>query len=441
VGGQATLTHLFNNSPSQFIIQMEPEHVWYPWKFSNAPKGIWKKESNHKFFFHFLKSKLKIKNHNDWYSHLSFDLISSYGGRYLLTNNYNDSPISFIQNMIPNHKWLPWMFKCVPNGFWRCIESHVIYFEWLCSHLNTCIPQRLHFLTSEEIRNNYGGGLIVIYYQGSPENLITKINPEQSWVEWMFKGTKKREDVRNHKRYFEWIGEKLGFRHPSSYFHLTLSQIHDMYGSSLIQDHYNSSVSQFILTHLFPSLPHLTWIPWEYDTLPIRFWRDTKSCLVYFEWLCEKLMFLIPFDLYSLSQLQVMENKGKMMLKHFFENSPEILVKKLKPQLKWMTWMFKGNHKWEDKKNHKRFFEWIGKELGIETPTQYYSLTYSDLNRLGGRSLIQTYYGGSVNLFLKTQLKIERVDTVRREVQKCMTDFVGQLLPHTFSILHPISEK
>jgi len=148
--------------------------------------------------------------------------------------------------MIPDHTWLPWKFKCVPMSFWCHIGSHVMYFEWLCHKLNLMSPHAFYSLSQIAIFTNYGKGLLDQYYNNSPENLVKQLHPELVWINWEFKHNAKWNSTESHKKYFEWIGEKMGFTEPHHYTSLTFSQVQRLNGASLLLKYYNGRVDEFV---------------------------------------------------------------------------------------------------------------------------------------------------------------------------------------------------
>ena len=77
------LDSFYNGSPSQALQAVYPEHEWLPWKFSNSPKGFWKKKENQKKFFDWLGKELGYKTLDDWYN-ITTSTIDKHGGGSML---------------------------------------------------------------------------------------------------------------------------------------------------------------------------------------------------------------------------------------------------------------------------------------------------------------------------------------------------------------------
>jgi hypothetical protein len=66
--GGSLLNHYYNNSLYNALQQLYPEHMWLPWRFDKAPKGLWADVNNQRKFFDNLAITMKINNMEDWYN-------------------------------------------------------------------------------------------------------------------------------------------------------------------------------------------------------------------------------------------------------------------------------------------------------------------------------------------------------------------------------------
>jgi len=112
----------------------------------------------------------------------------------------------------------------------------------------------------------------------------------------------------------------------------------------------------------------------------------------------------IPKSFYSLTFNDIVSNYGGGVLLHLFNNSPQEFVVATNPQLNWIEWLFKGNRKWKDFENHKRYFEWMGKELGFSCLRAWDGLTMSHVRKMNGTTLIREYYNSSMKAFVQLHL-------------------------------------
>jgi len=241
------LLHHYGDSPGEFVMKMNVELEWIEWMFKGAKK--WEDVRNREKFFWWISERLGVKKNKDWYLILSKNAFSQYGGSALLRGYYGDSPFAFLKAMIPNHNWIVWKFTITPMNYWKRLESHIDYFEWLREELELKTPETLYSLSQQHIIQNYGSGLVVLY-GGSVVAVVRRLMPEMKWEEWMFKGNHKWENVENHKRFFNWLGEELGFHSPFDWMQLTVGDVEKLNGGPLLFRYYNSSIRQFLSAHL-----------------------------------------------------------------------------------------------------------------------------------------------------------------------------------------------
>jgi len=314
---------------------MEPEHIFFPWKFTTAPMGTWKERSNHILFFQYVQSKIGIEREQDWYSHLSRSLILGLGGGGLLSNHYNGSPFHFLSSMIPHHRWDVWKFKWTPMNFWRSMSRRIDYFEWLCQELKFLIPHEFYSLSLDLIEENGGKGLVSSYFSNSPESFVCCLNPEIKWIQWLFKSNHKWGDTENHRRYFEWIGEEMGCTDVSHWKRLTRLNIEALNGGTLIREYYNNSVDEFIHAHL------------KEFTINYELWWKKKCRLFrsgslfshmldisFFDWICGKMKFETPeCARRNLSSQNVVD--WRKIVKYCGDSIEEFVVR-MHPEIKWV---------------------------------------------------------------------------------------------------------
>src|SRR5690242_7978426 len=77
----------------------------------------WQNIESHKEFFERLSKKLGHKSKDDWYTTSLSDVQES-GGSGLLEYYYGQSIPKALKTLFPEHKWIPWKFKRVPNHGW-----------------------------------------------------------------------------------------------------------------------------------------------------------------------------------------------------------------------------------------------------------------------------------------------------------------------------------
>ena len=119
-----------------------------------------------------------------WYNVTQEDFFNN-RGEGLLRRYYAGSPSTALQKIYPKHKWMPWMFKVTPMGFWTDKKNHKIFFEWLKSQLGYQQMEDWYNLTVAHVYNNGGKGLLANYYNNSPAKALQSVYPEHVWSCWI----------------------------------------------------------------------------------------------------------------------------------------------------------------------------------------------------------------------------------------------------------------
>lgn len=164
-GGQELLL-LYGNSPAKALQNVYPQHNWECWKFHLLPRGFWANIDNHKQFLHWPKSRLGYKTMEDWYQVTSEDIESNGGGSLL--SEYQKSPAIALQQLFPEHSWLPWRFKSIPKTFWLDPANQRMFLDWLGKELRFKNKEDWMRLRKEDVIKHGGHGLLKRYYNGSP---------------------------------------------------------------------------------------------------------------------------------------------------------------------------------------------------------------------------------------------------------------------------------
>eukprot|EP01121_Diplochlamys_sp_Union-15-3_P014659 TRINITY_DN4702_c0_g1_i2.p1 TRINITY_DN4702_c0_g1~~TRINITY_DN4702_c0_g1_i2.p1 ORF type:complete len:314 (-),score=59.44 TRINITY_DN4702_c0_g1_i2:174-1115(-) len=85
------------------------------------------------------------------------------------------------------------------------------------------------------------------------------------------------------------------------------------------------------------------------------------------------------------------------MLTHYGD-SPSKAIMSVYPEFKMEYWMFdfKPQGFWQDQKNRRQYFDWLGKRMGIKSLEEWYRLKTSDAHQAGGRGLFSHHYDNSL---------------------------------------------
>jgi hypothetical protein len=204
-------------------------------------------------YANWLGERLCYKNTEDWYN-ITGDKINDNGGCGLLSDYYHSSPSLFVTKMFPGYEWLEWKFGQTTPHFWEDIKNQKKYTKWLGEQLGYKNMEDWYDITYYKINNNCGGGLMVLYYNGSPSLFIKTMFPDYEWLEWKFGQTSQHfwKNIENQKTYTIWLGEQLGYKNMEDWYDITWNKICDNCGNGLVSSYYNDSPLLFVKA-MFPN--------------------------------------------------------------------------------------------------------------------------------------------------------------------------------------------
>jgi hypothetical protein len=103
--GGGLLRSRFNDSLSQALKSLYPEHDWLEWKFSVSSRRFWQTRENQRRFLEHVADRqgFECADFDSWYSINQQDIIDL-GGAHLL-HLHGDSLVTLIQAVFPDHRW------------------------------------------------------------------------------------------------------------------------------------------------------------------------------------------------------------------------------------------------------------------------------------------------------------------------------------------------
>ena len=144
--------------------------------------------------------------------------------------------------------------KKVPNGHWKNKDNHKIYCEYLFKKLGYTTMDDWYKISSKDIQNNYGNGLLACYYNNSPIKLVTSIYPNYNWVIWKFIMVPLgywKYDIKHRKEYMDWLGKELGYTTMDDWYKISKKDIYNNYGRGLTCYYNNSHIK--LVTSIYPN--------------------------------------------------------------------------------------------------------------------------------------------------------------------------------------------
>lgn len=364
------LTKYYGGSLYRALVSLYPHHNWQLWKFSDGTRTIddWKDMNVQRQHFDWLQQELIVGRPGDgggeydWYS-VRLEDIQQRGGKELMAHYYGNDLYSALKTIYPNKSWTASKFIDRKN-----ITSH---------------NQPPTTTTSS---NNSNSNII---------NTTTQPIPEQV-----------------QKELFHALALQIGIEKPEDWYRIKLTNIQHKPLKKIISNYYGGSVIKAINT-LFP----------EYQLKSSSVLQHIDNHRRYFEDLYNKL-----FPDSSTSQLsspstssspsldkwynvnlmdihrQHPSGKDKLLL-YYYDGSLYQALSTIYPHHhpSWNPKRF-----WQDNSNnnnnsyHVQFFDWLSPLLNIQSLEDWYRIKPSQVNKYGGRELLQHYYHNSLALALQS---------------------------------------
>jgi hypothetical protein len=94
-----------------------------------------------------------------------------------------------------------------------------------------------------------------------------------------------------------------------------------------------------------------------------------------------------------------MEIGGGTLIVHSYNSSLYHLLCKIFPEIDWLPWKFERAVKnyWEDENIQKKFIKYATEKFNIRNPSDWYNVTYKQMQEIGGATLLEKY-GSLANL-------------------------------------------
>jgi hypothetical protein len=352
---------------------------------------------NQRSFMNQLGLKLGYTTMEDWYKITQADFAAHKGTG--LIRKYNGTSIDLLQSVFPEHAWNFWMFKNATKGLWSNLDNQRLYMAWLGERLGYERMGDWYRVTNKDFLRHSGDSLLRAY-GSSPSTVLENIFPDYSWLPWKFPQGKRGlwDTVESHKKYMDWLGEKLGYTCNEDWYQVTRADFENNYGCTLLQEHYTSCISRLLET----VYPDFKWQFWKKSVSRTGFWNDISNQKEYIEWLYNTLGFTDMTDWYYIRQKHFKDNYGSFIF-DYYNGSPYQLLTTLYSDYDWKFWMF---HKaplniWDDIEKQKEYMTWLGNKLGYKTMEDWYKVSLNDFNVNHGGGGFFSRYNSCPYLILK----------------------------------------
>ena len=144
---------------------------------------------------------------------------------------------------------------------------------------------------------------------------------------------------------------------------------------------------------------------WLDGRVPNGYWDQFKNRRLYLRWLGQRLGFRKMESWYRITTNDFKRNRGATVLATQWGSSAIAAVKECFPDYDWKDWLF-GNvprHFWPDPTNRHRYMRWLGQELGIRCPADWYGVSNHDFAKHQAGALL-LYYDSTISLAIMDYL-------------------------------------
>jgi hypothetical protein len=291
------------------------------------------------------------------------------------------------------HDWRPWLFNQVAADFWNDIKNKRRFCDEYMKHHSMSTPEDWYNVKLAGLRK-FGGGYLVARLHTSLPDLLRTVYPEHEWLEWKFAnqptGLWDRSAIR--QKFLDWFAKQHNVSKPEDWYKVTTTKLKEE-GATYLLKRYGSQV-QRVLEDVYKDHK---WLPWKFASAPRNYWQDTKNQREYLDWLAIHLHIVSPDGWYKVSRETVIDNFGRGLMVEY-GGSVLSALHVAYPSHDWCDWLFSKveNNHWDSEENRRRYFDWLGRQLGLSSLDGWYDITTDDVYSNYGSGLMAHHYGGSV---------------------------------------------
>ncbi|MHB1033206.1 MAG: hypothetical protein ACYC35_21330 [Pirellulales bacterium] len=198
----------------------------------------------------------------------------------------------------------------MPQTFWRSLKNRRRYLAWLGKELGFRRWEDWYGVTTLDFQKRRGGALL-LRYRSSVAATVMACFPEHDWKEWKFRKIPMRfwRDPRNCRRYLDWLGQRLGYKHLDDWYGVKARDFVRNYGRELLKGYRGSPAAVVVET-----IPRRQWHEWRFTRVPPGFWHRAENRLRYVQWLGKRLGFRQAEDWRRLHHKDFRRNYGGTLM-------------------------------------------------------------------------------------------------------------------------------
>ncbi|KAN0004640.1 hypothetical protein ACTFIU_001878 [Dictyostelium citrinum] len=175
---------------------------------------------------------------------------------------------------------------------------------------------------------------------------------------------------------------------------------------------FNDSVYGFLCNYY----PNFNFKPWLFTTAPKNFWKPIENQKQYLQWLGKQLGFTEYNHWYGIAKNDFVRNNGSSLLLLYNGSPAKVIIEIFKDDYDWKVWKFnnlpilldnKNNNNNDDNNNNnnndnnskdelktlREFFKFAGEYYNIKDVKDWYRVSNSQIQYIGGSQLVKKHGG------------------------------------------------
>ena len=377
----------------QMLREAYPKVSWQPFLFRNIQSsGYWDRRENRITFVRWYTESY-LSDVSDWLKVTVLQVRQQIHKNPFLKHGM----VKFLREAYPRNEWYEWTLRGIgiPNGFFQAKKNRLAYLRWLERKKGFSDPEDWYSIQHSDFQRHNGWNLLCSYDKCSVIEAACELHPRLKAREWLFDRVPNDfwKNTTNQLRYLKWAQSELGIKTWTDWYDVTQMDLRRLKKGSSLLHQYDGSIYS-----LCKSLwPQHDWVPWFFNAVGNRYWKDRKKALQALCWFESQMNIKKPADWYRVSAKDFAASKLGGLLANRFGNSPSRAAVERYPDYPWRGWLFEQAPArfWHKRSNCREFLQWLGELVGIKEREGWYGLSLETFRQYGGDGMLQSQYRGN----------------------------------------------
>jgi len=381
----------YNNEHSSFIMAMEPQFDWKPYRFVNTPFWYWKDLKNQRQWFEDLMEHEGWQTWEDCYQ-ITQKKIKNFNGDALISKSspHCSSIIELLQTLVPECDWKFYKLGQAPAGYWDDPQNQQMWWDDFYQHMGCPSQKEMYKITHDDVIAFYGCSLLNRRY--SIYDLIKNFNPHLEWDDSLFAVVPYGfyEDWNNRKKLFDRFCDYYNITNWEQLYDIEHEQVAEVISMTMFggtSKGYYDSIKQWFID----MVPEFKFKGYLFSMVERNYWDSMENRREVIYDLMEAKGWQLE-DLYQLKIQDIRDMGAATMAARYMDSTLDMLCD-LFPEFNWKPHRFKkvGGGYWgtREKPNRKSI------ELYWQDLCKHFSLSaLEDFPQMTQKELTSFYGGG-----------------------------------------------